>query len=1038
MSAFGPYAGVETVDFELFTDNNIFVITGKTGSGKTTIFDAICFALYGKASGGERDGESLKSHFSKDITPTYVELDFELRGKNYYIKRSPKQLKPKLRGEGFTEKDGEAELKLSNGKTVTGIQSVNKEIESLLGLNYDQFCQIVMIPQGEFRKLLLANSREREAIFRKIFGTYQFQAIQDILDKRSNELRTILLNQEKTQETYIRSIECGGAENLADLISAETFNINAVIEGLKSLITQDELQEKLVRININKIDEELVHLNKELFQSMENNKKFQEERELRMYKQDLEKQIPHYKNRENSLKKSRRALGIKVIEDNCIEKWQRMKNRKKEIGEFIERIDRLKSDLFKREDNKKREEGKEEQRGKLLNDLAILRKSKDKVYRYHKRKEALKILKENRKEKEIARDKCQESIDRLNKNQDKWHNDLFISQKARIEYAEKTGILNEKKNLFHGMNNLYKEYKVFKDIKKDYKTEQESFKSYDDTYNKAKSKYEVMEELFLKGQAGLLAQALEKNSPCPVCGSINHPSPASKIEGIPEERELEEAKKDYNGREKDYRESLARLTELSARKKGQRELLRKHRGYLIVDFEDMQDIDDEDFESYILKTISRQKKEIESIEEEINEKKELMDLELQIADKISKGKEELKEKEMALNKIKEEIIEIQSGISVSSELVKSIAGELEEGIDTPEAVEKAILDKEKQYNKMQKALEDAKEAYRTAEIIYEKARATLLEKKEDLKLCEEDYKTALNSLDESIGKASFKDRDDYKKHRLKEEEIESLENEINEFYEELKISRDRHKKVMESIEGKKVINVDDLKNKIDEKKIIKEKQNQLGLDLFARLNRNKDIEDKLNKVRIKIKNLEVEYGKISHLAKMAKGDNKEKLSFERFVLAAYFDDIIQAANLRLGPMTDGRFELCRIGERQKGGAQQGLDLEVYDYYTGQERHVKVISGGESFKASLALALGLSDVVQSNAGGISIDTMFIDEGFGALDPESLEKSIQCLLELQQSGKLVGVISHVPELKERIRARIEIYADMEGSTAKVVVE
>ena len=217
----------------------------------------------------------------------------------------------------------------------------------------------------------------------------------------------------------------------------------------------------------------------------------------------------------------------------------------------------------------------------------------------------------------------------------------------------------------------------------------------------------------------------------------------------------------------------------------------------------------------------------------------------------------------------------------------------------------------------------------------------------------------------------------------------------------------------------------------------REEQDKLNKKLFARLEKNKDTREKFDKLRIKIKKQEEAYKKISHLADMAKGSNSEKLSFERYVLAAYFDDIIQAANMRLKPMTDGRFELCRIGEKQKGGAQQGLDLEVYDYYTGQPRHVKVISGGESFKASLALALGLSDVVQSSAGGISIDTMFIDEGFGALDSESLEKSIQCLLELQQSGKLVGVISHVQELKERIRARIEISADMVGSSAKVIV-
>ena len=231
---------------------------------------------------------------------------------------------------------------------------------------------------------------------------------------------------------------------------------------------------------------------------------------------------------------------------------------------------------------------------------------------------------------------------------------------------------------------------------------------------------------------------------------------------------------------------------------------------------------------------------------------------------------------------------------------------------------------------------------------------------------------------------------------MEEANIEALEREIKEYYGELKSAQDRHEKSIKAITGLNTIDTLDIENKIAEKKKQKEEEEKLNKKIYARLEKNKEVQINLIKIKKLISRQDEEYRKISHLAEMAKGNNSEKLSFERYVLAAYFDDIIKAANIRLKRMTDGRFELSRIQEKKKGQAQKGLDLEIYDYYTGQPRHVKVISGGESFKASLSLALGLSDVVQSSSGGISIDTMFIDEGFGTLDSESLEKSIECLL------------------------------------------
>ena len=343
----------------------------------------------------------------------------------------------------------------------------------------------------------------------------------------------------------------------------------------------------------------------------------------------------------------------------------------------------------------------------------------------------------------------------------------------------------------------------------------------------------------------------------------------------------------------------------------------------------------------------------------------------------------------------------------------------------------------KQYNMMKQALEKAETENRNYQVRYAAAVAERSSAEKALQEGQTELVLAQQTFMEALVTAGFANEAEYGMAKLSEEEITRLEKEINRYQEELRSSIDYYIQVQGEVEALSLVDVTLLETEHLALQMDKKQHVAGHTSLMGRISHNKMAFDKICSVMEKMKDQEDEYLLIGHLARIAKGDNEEKISFERYVLAAFFNDIIDAGNDRLKKMTGGRYQMSRITQKGKGNGQSDLEIEVFDYYTGQSRHVKTLSGGESFKASLALALGLAEVVQHYAGGISLETMFIDEGFGTLDPESLDTAISCLIELQHSGRLVGIISHVPELKGSIDARLEIEAYKDGSRASFCI-
>ncbi|WP_372997159.1 AAA family ATPase [Lutispora sp.] len=1027
MSAFGPYAGTEVIDFSLLEGHNIFVITGPTGAGKTTIFDGICYALYGSASGEGRDGESMRSHFAKDDTLTYVEFEFQLKGKNYYVKRIPKQQRKKERGEGYTEQKAEAEFKAPGERVVTGVREVNEKIAGLLGISCEQFKQIVMIPQNEFRKLLIAESKDREVILRKIFGSWQFQMIQDMLEDNARQLRKAIEALEQKELTYIRGIEWGQREELKAKAEADHVNIDEMKEELENLIKEDNEEEKKLEMEAESLAGELEKLQGALLKGIEINNRFEERKNAERDLNLLQNSKNLWDEKERKLQRAKKAFLIKAVEEQKIK-------RKAELDKAILEHEKSKLSLAaalenyeKSKKNLSKEEEQEEERRKLQDKIGELKKDIDKVREYEGLSTRLEELMKSLELKEKAIKKNKEEIETLKEHIKKLKADIEAANEATLQYMKNEKDLKEKEDILTKLKSFEIENQSLQDLRSDYIKKKASYEELYKAYEEKKKIVDELSLLFFKGQAGLLAKDLKDQQPCPVCGSLHHPSPAKELSGMPSEEELKSKKAELDAISDKLRKAADEYADVRAKGEGQRKTVDK----LKQDLSDV--LEEENIKAIIEKyedSITIIKTYIADLDRKRKEKDKLQEL-------LDKSEKDLESKESLVLIHEKEYRNLYAQVEGNKALLSKIEKDLSYGIKEEAQLLVHINNLEEKYSRMKKAYDDAREAFRMAEVEMAKEEANKSFMEKSMENAEEEYKEAASKFTESLLNVGFEDNEQYEAAKMTEEAMEALEAEINKYKEELKSAADRLTKALKNIEGLEPANIEDINQSIALYKNKKAEVEKAIKQNFARLMHNKGLLENLKAAGSEKKEQEDAYSIVGHLANMAKGNNRERLSFERYVLAAYFDDIIYAANQRLRKMTDGRFELSRIKEKQKGNAQQGLEIEIFDYYTGLPRHVKVISGGESFKASLSLALGLSDVVQSYAGGISLDTIFIDEGFGSLDEDSLEKSIQCLLDLQKTGKLVGVISHVGELKERIRARIEVTQTMTGSNSKVVV-
>ena len=1041
MKAFGPYAKEQTIDFTELGGRNLFLITGPTGAGKTTIFDGICFAIYGKASGRDRDSQSMRSHFADDGVITTVELEFELRGRRYRVRREPKQLKKKVRGEGFTDYGPEAEFQVLDDEdyvTLSGVREVDEKVIEILGINYEQFRQIIMVPQGEFRELLMTESKDREDILRKIFGTEAFLLIQEKLTDQAVSLKSAV-NTLKTQlEQNISNIDCATHAELASVKATSPDNTLRVIAELTTAISADGSSENELQLKIDE-HELLVFANQQnIFQAKENNRKIMNRDEAELTKTILEKQQSDIEQKKQRLQLARKALGVIGLEDHYRSWDNNIQKKTTVLKELGNREISMQQGLQDAEIRYNFEVQNEAARNALVGEQMKMKGLQDKIVDFEKRRTVVAMAEEKlsgvAKRLQAAKKQLENEKAAINNSQQA----LDIAKSAAVEYIRQTSQLDRIRSTHDKTEKLKAATDHLDLLRQNVSRSFASMERNRDVFASKQQEYDAAKTLFFQGQASVLAAQLQAGQPCPVCGSPDHPQIAGKLHGVLADSELKALDECRQAAQDAFEDSKYQSDRAHAEEYAQQQIVARFITELaeLVN-ENIGQLEKEKLSPYIAVKMAELQQQTKAAEVLVDTLAKQKNQETALTHSLEQQKSFVAELEKTIEQLQIENTVLNAQVQGEKSVLQNLDAELPAHIRSHQALAAEVNNLNSQYQKMKKNLAEADTGYRNAQTAHSKVVAEKASAENVLAEAKRELNTAKMNFITALAAAGFAGETDYATAKIAESDMNALDKEIADFSESLRSARDNYEKLQQEVAGLSLLHTDSLEAEL---RGIQDEKNgliQQCTEVIARQKQNRALLKGIHELVEKIEQLENQYRVLGDLANVAKGNNSQKISFERYVLAAFFNDIVAAANIRLRKMTSGRYEMNRSTEKGKGAAQSGLDLEVYDYYTGRTRHIKTLSGGESFKASLSLALGLADVVQAYAGGISLETMFVDEGFGTLDPESLDSAVACLIDLQHSGRLVGIISHVPELKDSIDARLEIEAGKDGSSAKILL-
>ena len=1214
VSAFGPYAGEITIDFERLGTQGLYLITGDTGAGKTSIFDAITFALYGEASGAVRDPQMFRSKYAKAETKTYVELTFCYRGEKYRVKRNPEYQRPKGRGTGLTLQKAEAELEYlsdSSRPIVSKSKDVTRAVTEILGLDYRQFTQIVMIAQGDFQKLLLADTATRKEIFRRIFHTEKFQQLQDALKAELSRQKEVYEDLRKgiSQELSIAVCPNGAIEEpewnilkkngfdgqtLRAIELIEVF-LSAGEEKYQMLKKEEEelsckqrtlavCEEKLQRYkesceNVKEKEKRLEILlpnvikAQEFFYEQVNKQPRQKELDAKKHRlqqdkqlceavQSEEKQLIQVKNelKEKEEKQCRQSEERKK-QTRCIEEMKRqlepLKNCEVAYSQALLQMKQI---------EKQKNEWDEVQKQKLEAEETICELNQSIQFVYDQRKQQEEQIKACEIEMEKLSDagreeqRCQSLVEDRKHQLEQYQTSYaeyknicdcqkkkeqsIIHQKEQLcEELKDCDVLLEQKKAqikengyrLEELTKFEKQLQEEKDQERIYTELQKKCKTYIESYEKSQSKWKHAWTCYLNAQAGILAEGLEDGKPCPVCGSVHHPVLAAKNLQTVSREELDEMQKKADEAQRKAEKasaaaqaSYAQLQKLrqtmfaeitkwlkseevifeaintcdqaeEVLKRSFKQLCQKKEQLLtqqtsleqqsstyhcvkteLVKAKEQQQLAVSQFqkekENYAVLTAkaANMKKSLDQIAADKNEteKEAFLTKELQQAkeallqaSKMISYARSLREKEDELKKNKENLLQKEQeqrtnldGMLGKLDITKIQIEKLKKEVESDFAIAKLYEDKKEQVkrlkaevenkDRMQKALlqeqtkkEKADEAFQQLAILIAEERAANQERENSLRQKYDSLQAQNTQWDrQSAQELCLCLQEQMERIECEQQQIEQVYQAAQKEANSLKADEQSLRNSIE--EGKKQIlsMLEDNGGAMPEEELIKKEQEELSLKKektsqecrtwFAENEKNRAVLLGVKKHQTVMQETEKKYVWVRELSNTANGQvtGKPKIELETYVQMAYFERILRRANVRLMTMSQGQYELKRREEAENKKEKAGLDLNVIDHYNGSERSVRTLSGGESFQAALSLALGLSDEIQSMAGGIQIDTMFVDEGFGSLDEAALSQALKALANLADKNRMVGIISHVAELKDSINKKILVTKTM----------
>ncbi|GAB6551545.1 AAA family ATPase [Bacillus mobilis] len=1022
MTAFGPYKQKEVIDFNDLGDHRIFAISGNTGAGKTTIFDAICYVLYGEASGEERsDTSMLRSQFADDNMYTSVELTFQLKGKRYEIKR---QLGHKKQGNKTITGHAVELYEVIDEEKVPAVDrfhvtDVNKKVEDLIGLSKHQFSQIVMLPQGEFRKLLTSETENKEEILRRIFKTDRYKLMRELLDQKRKQWKDVLQEKQKERELYFRNVfklPIRDGSLLESLVEQEHVNTHQVVEALEQETDVYKAEVEQLQVEQEVQTKQLKDAETRFHAAKSVNEKFIDLQQKNEKYNTLQENRTIIEMKETSFKRAEEAKRLVPFEqwyEEAIQNEQKAENLLKQIiakKENITNSFELAQQKYEAIKNKEpeREEGK-----KLVQRLEELQPIIASL--------AEKQL--NLQNAEIQVGKLKEGMHNLERQLDEHTNqkqlmsgELQQLERALEQYVAK---VEELTNMREDAKVLKQAYDVWQEK---HKFEQEKEAAYK-KMQMAVNAYENMERRWLSEQAGILALHLHDGESCPVCGSSNHPKKATEQSDVIDEKELNDLRDKKNVAEKLHVQLEEKWNFYHLQYEQVIEEVKK-RGYRSEELAETYSALVQKGKQLVIEVNTLKASEETRKQTAVNIKN--------VEGKIDALQKQKREVETEQHRIEMDCMQLRTSYEHDKKNIP-------ENLQTVQAW-KVQFDQAMHELKLMedewKKVQEAYQHWQNENIRIQAEQESASNQFESTKLKkEETFVRFMKELEQS----GFTDQSTYKEAKLNDAEMEILQKEIQSYYSSLEVLAKQIEELRAELKGKEYMDITALGEHIKDLEInldiIKEKR-QRAQNAVTYIS---DLYENIRRIDEQIHEEEKAFQGLVDLYEVMKGDNESRISFERYILIEYLEQIVQIANERLRKLSNGQFYLKRSERVEKRNRQSGLGLDVYDAYTGQTRDVKTLSGGEKFNASLCLALGMADVIQSYEGGISIETMFIDEGFGSLDEESLTKAVDALIDLQKSGRFIGVISHVQELKNAMPAVLEVTKQKDGcSQTRFVVK
>ncbi len=1030
LTAFGPFAKPTVLNFkDDLANQQIFVISGPTGAGKTTIFDAMCYALYGETSGKAREGKAYRSDFvgpSGDLTE--VELTFEVNGKTYVISRRPQQVIAKKSGKGTTKKDAEQSF-YEVGKSeniLTRSNEILAVIHEIVGLTVDQFRKIVMIPQGDFKEFLLAKTTDKEEILRKIFGTSLFQQLQTTLSEQAKALSLSVGKLNDEMDTLLKTFN-GSSEDVQSQLQLDLPREEKIGICEADLVKHQEAVQ-LKKAEGIALKQEVEQKEQQLAQLNERESKFKELEEIKQVLLTLQEKQSDMMNLKNQLAAAESAIEVNRFEQNLHQKNHAYQMFVQQHEATIQQVKQLNQQFVNINEAYLKLPKEEEEHQSYIKQAQALEVFEKDVNIIANQQQTIKQIEPQWQVAKHTIEMLSQQLVNLRENHqplDQLYDQLTALKETKNSHDVQ---IKQCETQLGQVKKIGRVLREVEDVSMLIKTKQEELTHKENEVNILKEKWRIMYEAFIQGAAVNLAAHLKADMPCPVCGSTHHPHIATPSGAMTTKEAVELVKVKVDHAE---REILTLKTELATHER----TLQTSQEYIVVLIEELGWNQQENLT--LVKMLELHQNISEQLVNSKTELEQAVGQENQMLQTITRVKaceKQLNDVTLQLEKAKEDYHHLTNSLEIEQRTLADALNRVPQvyhDVNVLRGVKQELAQKAQallqKMNQVKQQYEDIMTQKAGAESSLQTESKMLEDKRGEVQIATQQFEQAVTERFNSVER--------YRQSLIAPTMMQQYVQAIK-AYEEQCFAANKHQEELNlKLQDVQRVDLAPYEVALSQCKEQKEMLDRVVAAQETTLKQNERIMAKIqqsyqaNQVQLD------EYKVIGHLSTLANGRLAGKMTFETYVLCSYFEDVLYFANQRLMKMTNQRYELIRR-EESSGGGRKGLELDVYDAHTAKSRSVSTLSGGEAFKASLALALGLSDTVIHNAGGISLDTMFIDEGFGTLDSDSLEQAIEILMELQDNGRLIGVISHVEELKQRITAKLVVETSPSGSTAHFV--